>query len=243
MTVKITVFTLFPEIIGDFCSRSLLGRALERGIWTLEIVNIRNYAEDRYGRVDDTPMGGGRGMVMRADVLGRAIESNVESGDGSKIYYMSPRGRPLNQQVVAEIAKFEKIALLCGRYEGVDQRVIDEYGIEELSIGDFVMMGGELPTLALIESVMRYRGGVLRSESIEEDSFGAARDNNYRNLLEYPLYTRPRLWKTREVPEVLLSGNHREIENWKLTEAKNITEKRRPDLYRKYLEELSNETV
>jgi tRNA (guanine37-N1)-methyltransferase len=243
VTVKITVFTLFPEIIGDFCSRSLLGRALERGIWTLEIVNIRNYAEDRYGRVDDTPMGGGRGMVMRADVLGRAIESNVESGDGSKIYYMSPRGRPLNQQVVAEIAKFEKIALLCGRYEGVDQRVIDEYGIEELSIGDFVMMGGELPTLALIESVMRYRGGVLRSESIEEDSFGAARDNNYRNLLEYPLYTRPRLWKTREVPEVLLSGNHREIENWKLTEAKNITEKRRPDLYRKYLEELSNETV
>jgi tRNA (guanine37-N1)-methyltransferase len=243
MALKITVFTLFPEIIEDFCSKSLLGKALEKGIWTLEVINIRDYAENRYGRVDDAPMGGGKGMIMRADVLGRAIESNVRFVDGDRIYYMSPRGRPLNQQMVAEIAEFDRVVLLCGRYEGIDQRVVEEYDIEEISIGDFVTMGGELPALALIESLMRYRDGVLGSESIEKDSFGAARDNSYKNLLEYPLYTRPRLWKGREVPRVLFSGNHREIENWKLMNAIDITKERRPDLHRKYLEELSSQTV
>ncbi|MDR1425874.1 MAG: tRNA (guanosine(37)-N1)-methyltransferase TrmD [Rickettsiales bacterium] len=238
--MKITIFTLFPEIIDNFCSKSLLGKALESGVWNLETVNIRDYSNDRHGRVDDAPFGGGSGMILRADVLGMALDSVLGEKNTVKTYSMSPRGRTLNQEVIAEISKFEEIALLCGRYEGIDQRVMEEYAVEELSLGDFVMMGGELAALALVESLMRYRDGVLRSEAIEEDSFGAARDSNsYRNLLEYPLYTRPQIWRGRKVPEVLLSGNHREIKNWKLEQARDITKKNRPDLYRKHMEETS----
>jgi tRNA (guanine37-N1)-methyltransferase len=234
--MKVTVLTLFPEMITNFCSLSLLGKGLERGVWSLRVVNLRDYAEDRHRRIDDSPFGGGKGMVARADVLGRALESTVVDGR-TKIYYMSPRGRLLNQQMVSEMAKFGEIALLCGRYEGIDQRVLEEYDIEEISVGDFVLMGGELPALTLIEGMMRYQEDLIEAKAIEEDSFGAARNNSYRNLLEYPLYTGPRSWKGREVPMVLLSGNHREIEKWKLGQARALTRERRPDLYEKHLEE------
>ncbi|MDR1494769.1 MAG: tRNA (guanosine(37)-N1)-methyltransferase TrmD [Rickettsiales bacterium] len=234
--MKITVFTLFPEMVVSFCSMSLLGKGLKRDIWSLKVINIRDYSYDKHGRVDDSPFGGGKGMIIRADVLGRALEDSALDNK-TKIYYMSPRGKLLDQQMLSEMAKLDEIALVCGRYEGIDQRVIDEYGIEEISIGDFVLMGGELPALALIEGVVRYRNDLIEAESIEEDSFGAARANRYRNLLEYPLYTGPQSWKGRKVPAVLLSGNHREVEKWKFEQAKAITRERRPDLYKKHLEE------
>jgi tRNA (guanine37-N1)-methyltransferase len=193
---------------------------------------------DRHGKVDDTQFGGGSGLVMRADVVGSAIENNIESFGITKIYYPSPRGKLLNQSKISDMAKLSDLAIVCGRYEGVDQRVLEEFGVEEVSMGDFVLMGGELPALVLLEAVVRCVDGVVRSESIENDSFGAARDNSYKNLLEYPLYTKPALWKNRRVPDILLSGHHRNIEIWKLRQSEDITKKRRPDLYEKYLEQM-----
>ncbi|GHU26104.1 tRNA (guanine-N(1)-)-methyltransferase [Bacilli bacterium] len=208
---------------------------MESNLWNLKVVDIRDYSQDKHGRVDDTPFGGGRGMVMRADVIGNVLDNNV--GRNTKICCMSPRGKVINQTKIAEMAQLDDMALLCGRYEGIDQRVIDEYDMEELSLGDFVMMGGEVAALALIESVARYVGGLIKTESLEEDSFGAARNNIYRNLLEYPLYTRPQEWRNREVPEILLSGHHENIKKWRFQQAEDITKRRRPDLYKKYLEE------
>jgi tRNA (guanine37-N1)-methyltransferase len=232
--VRATVFTLFPEIVTHYCSLSLLGRGLERGLWQLEVVNPRDYG-DKQGRVDDSPCGGGNGMIMRADVLGRALDSTLAL-DRTKIYYMSPRGRLLDQHLLAEMAEFDELALICGRYGGVDQRVLEEYRVEEVSLGDFVLMGGELAALVLLEGVLRYDSRLIEKEALEEDSFGAGRSGKYENLLEYPLYTGPRSWRGREVPPVLLSGNPRDIERWKLEEARALTRERRPDLYRKHRE-------
>lgn len=295
-TLKITVFTIFPDIIRDFCQKSLLGLALKKRLWDLDVINIRDYALDKHKKVDDTPCGGGQGMVMKPDVLGRALEDylhrettavgerskgsersessednkdyedsgksekgkiniiNGESEENSelnngkekqknkpsspKLYYMSPRGTPLNQDKITEISSHRNIGLLCGRYDGVDQRIIDEYAVEEISLGDFVIMGGELAALALVEGLVRRVNGVINEKSIEEDSFGGGGNSCYRNLLEYPIYTLPRIWKQRKVPDVLLSGNHEAIEKWKLQEAEKITKIRRPDLYEKYLEEM-----
>lgn len=234
--VKVTVFTIFPDIIGDYCRRSLLGKALADGRWELKMVNVRDYSNDKHRKVDDTPFGGGRGLVMRADVIGNAIESNLEFPGKARIYYPSPRGKLLDQSKISEMAEFNDLAIVCGRYEGIDQRVLEEFNVEEISIGDLVLMGGELPALILLEAMVRCLEGVIRNESIENDSFGGARENSYRNLLEYPLYTKPQLWKSRAVPAVLLSGHHGNIERWKLQQSENITRERRPDLYEKYLE-------
>lgn len=232
--MKITVFTIFPQIIEDFCNKSLLGKALNNNLWELKIVNFRDYSEDKHKKVDDTPFGGEHGMVIRPDVLGNSIEANCNL-ENTKLYYMSPRGEKLNQKKIREINDISKnfdIAIICGRYEGIDERVIEEYNIEEISIGDFVIMGGELPALMLIEGLVRCVDGVVGDKnSIAEDSFGGITDNIFNNLLEYPLYTRPRIWKNREVPEVLLSGNHAEIDKWKVEKAKEITLNRRNDLF------------
>ena len=232
--MKISIFTIFPDIINNFCQESLLGSTLKKDIWQLDVINIRDYATDKHSKVDDTPCGGGQGMVMKPDVLGNAIESRTDKN--TKIYYMSPRGKKLNQAKITEILKNEKIGIICGRYEGIDERVIEEYNVEEISIGDFVIMGGELAALILIEGLVRCLDGAINKNSVLEDSFGGNESGLYSNLLEYPLYTLPRVWKNREVPEILFSGNHKKIKQWKLEKSIEITKTRRPDLYEKFME-------
>ena len=226
--MKVTVFTIFPQIIENFCNESLLGKALKNNLWKLKIINFREYSKDKHKKVDDTPYGSEHGMVIKPNVLGDSIEANCDPKN-TKLYYMSPRGEKLNQKKIKEINNISKnfnIGIICGRYEG-----IDEYNIEEISVGDFVIMGGELPALILIEGLIRCIDGVVGDKnSIAEDSFGGITDNIFNNLLEYPLYTKPRIWKNRKVPEVLLSGNHYEINKWKIEKAKEITLNRRKDL-------------
>lgn len=241
--MNITVFTIFPEIINDFCSKSLLGKALEKKLWNLKTVNIRDYSQDKHKKVDDTPYGGEQGLIMRPDVLGNAIDANCDKK--TKIIYLSPRGKVFNQEKIKELVKYDNLAFVCGRYEGIDERVIEEYDIEEISIGDFVLMGGELPTLVVIEGVVRCIDGVVGDrDSLKFDSFGGLENNwMFNNLLEYPLYTKPQVWKNKEVPEVLVSGNHEKIKEWKIKKAEEITKNRRSDLWQKYInnKELKNE--
>lgn len=231
--MKISIFTIFPNIINNFCHESLLGNALKKGIWQLDVINIRDYATDKHSKVDDTPCGGGQGMIMKPNVLGNAIENRTDKS--TKMYYMSPRGKKLNQTKITEILKNDKIGIICGRYEGIDERVIEEYNVEEISIGDFVIMGGELAALMLMEGLVRCLDGTINKNSVLEDSFGGNENSLYSNLLEYPLYTLPRVWKNREVPEILFSGNHKKIKQWKLEKSIEITKTRRPDLYEKFL--------
>lgn len=239
--MNITIFTIFPEIITQFFDVGLLSKAKNNGIWSLKVVNIRDYSENKYKQVDDIAYGGGQGMVMKPDVLSRAIEDNCDP-NGTAFFYMSPRGKVLNQKIVKEYKDLKNIAIVCGRYEGIDQRVIDEYKMTEISIGDYVLMGGELPAMVFVESMIRCLPGVVGNEkSIIEDSFGGATGNLYDNLLEYPLYTTPRIWKNRAVPDILLSGNHKKIADWKLKQSKQITKERRIDIWEKYLRKnLSN---
>lgn len=226
------VLTIFPEMFPGMLGQSIAGKALERALWALETVDIRDFAEDRHRSVDDTPFGGGAGMVMRADVidraLGHAIEKGEASGGGSPVIYLSPRGRRLDQQRVREIAAGPGVILLCGRYEGVDQRALDARDVEEISLGDFVLSGGEPAAFALIDACIRLLPGVMGAEaSLDEESFEAG-------LLEYPHYTRPADWCGRAVPEILLSGHHENIRAWRRAEAERITRERRPDLWARY---------
>lgn len=222
--LKVKVLTIFPEIFPGFLGCSLTGKALKDGLWQLETVNIRDYAFDKHGSVDDTPCGGGAGMIMRPDVLGSAIEHNFSGG---KIIYMSPKGKPLTQQKVHELSKAEHLTVICGRFEGIDERVIDEYDIEEISIGDYILTGGEQAAMIMLDATVRLLPGVLgNAESTQNESFET-------NLLEYPQYTRPIEWKGRRVPEILLSGHHENIAKWQYQQALQITKKRRPDLLEK----------
>ena len=233
--MKITIFTIFPEIITQFFDVGLLAKARNNGIWELKVVNIRDYSENSYKQVDDIAYGGGQGMVMKPDILSKAIDDNCDV-ENTTFFYMSPRGEVLNQQVIKEYKQLDNIAIICGRYEGIDQRAIDEYKMIEISIGDYVLMGGELPAMVFVESMNRCLPGVVGNEkSIIEDSFGGATGNLYDNLLEYPLYTTPRIWKNRAVPDILLSGNHKKIAGWKLKQSKQITKERRIDIWEKYL--------
>lgn len=221
---KAKILTIFPEVFPGFLGYSLTGKALKDGLWTLETVNIRDYAFDKHGSVDDTPCGGGAGMIMRPDVLGNAIEHNY---DGGKIIYMSPKGQPLTQQKVHELSKEECLTVICGRFEGIDERVLEEYNIEEISIGDYVLTGGEQAAMIMLDAVVRLLPGVLgNAASTENESFEAG-------LLEYPQYTRPIEWKGRKVPDILLSGHHEKIAKWQREQALQITKQRRPDLVTK----------
>lgn len=227
MTLRAKILTIFPEIFPGFLGTSLTGKALEEGIWQLEAVNIRDYAFDKHGSVDDTPCGGGAGMIMRPDVLGAAIEHNFSGG---KIIYMSPKGQPLTQAKVHELSKEENLTVICGRFEGIDERVIEEYGIEEISIGDYILTGGEQAAMIMLDAIVRLLPGVLgNEESTADESFE-------QNLLEYPQYTRPIEWKGRKVPDILMSGHHGNIAKWQKQQALQITRERRPDLLEKMLD-------
>ncbi len=222
MSWHATVLTLFPPMFPGPLGQSLAGRALSQGLWQLEVRDIRDAATDRHRTVDDTPFGGGAGMVMRADVLDAAIGPD----DGRPLLYLSPRGPRLAQERVRALAAGPGVRLVCGRYEGVDQRVLDARAIEEVSIGDYVLSGGELPALVLLDACVRLLPGVMGAEaSGEDESFSDG-------LLEYPHYTRPAEWRGRAVPEVLLSGHHAAIAAWRRAQAEQITRTRRPDLWR-----------
>ena len=216
------ILTVFPEMFPGTLSGGVIGRALDKKIWSMDVVNIRDFAINNYGSVDDEQFGGGAGMVMRPDVLGNAIDSVKNKG---KIIFFSPRGKPLTQNLVHEYAKCDTFTLLCGRYEGIDQRVIDEYDIEEVSIGDYVLSGGELAAQVFVDSVVRLLDNVLGGglESTQNESFEIGG-------LEWPLYTRPSVWRGHSVPEVLLSGHHGNIERWRKQQSDELTKKRRPDL-------------
>lgn len=222
MTFRAAVLTLFPEMFPGPLAASLAGRALGRGLWALETVNIRDFAGDRHRTVDDTPFGGGPGMVMRPDIVDAALAS---VSDGRPKICLTPRGRPFAQSDAQRYAAGSGLILLCGRYEGVDQRVIDAHAMEELSIGDYVLSGGELPALVLLDAIVRLLPGVMgAADSATEESFA-------HHLLEYPHYTRPADWQGRRVPDVLLSGHHAAVAAWRRAEAERITRERRPDLW------------
>jgi tRNA (guanine37-N1)-methyltransferase len=222
-----TVLTLFPEAFPGPLGISLAGKGLDKGRWRLEAVDIRDHAaDDRHRTVDDTPMGGGAGMVMRPDVVDRAIRATADRP--GPLVYLSPRGRPFDAQVARELAAGPGVRLLCGRYEGVDQRVLDKHAALELSVGDVVLSGGEIAALVVLDATVRLLPGVMGNVASGQD------ESFERGLLEYPHYTRPAVWEGREVPEVLLSGHHAEIAAWRRRQAEEITRRRRPDLWARY---------
>lgn len=226
MNFRASVLTLYPEMFPGALGLSLAGRALEVGTWALETVQIRDFAEDRHRTVDDTPAGGGAGMVMRADVLARSIDHASPPGDPRPRLLMSPRGRSLDQARVRELAAGPGVTIVCGRFEGVDQRVIEARGLEEVSIGDFILSGGEPAALVLLDAVVRLLPGVMGNElSGEHESFEDG-------LLEHPHYTRPKVFEGHTIPEVLTSGNHKKIDVWRREQAEALTAERRPDLTR-----------
>lgn len=218
--MKFDVLTLFPEMFKPL-EESIIGRAKENKQIEINLINIRDFSTDKHKHVDDTPYGGGAGMVMKPDAVYEAYKS-VENSN-AKVVYLTPQGKTLNQKKVEELAKEEHLILLCGHYEGIDQRAIDLIQPEEISVGDYVLTGGELPAMILIDAVSRYVDGVLNKESIEEESFS-------NGLLEYPQYTRPEIFEGMKVPEVLLSGNHQNIDKWRKEQALEITKNKRPDL-------------
>ncbi len=220
-----TVLTLLPDAFPGVLGQSLTGKALKDGLWQLDAVDLRRWGEGRHRNVDDTPAGGGAGMVLRADILAKAIEDTRRPGP---LIYLSPRGKPFDQAMARDLALGPGVTLLCGRFEGVDERVIEQYGIKEVSLGDFVLTGGEIAAQALIDATVRLIPRVLGNQaSLEEESFSDG-------LLEHPQYTRPAVWNGREIPEVLLSGHHAKIADWRRAEAERLTKERRPDLWRAY---------
>lgn len=233
--IKFKIFTIFPDLFPGPLGSSITGSALDKGLWSCKVINIRDYAKDERGTVDDAPYGGGAGMVMKADVIADAIEVNSKMNCDikPKIFYLSPRGKVLNQKMAQKLAEEKEISLICGRYEGVDQRLLDEFEVEEISIGDYVLSGGELAAYVLIDAVLRNVPGILGAdESLSEESFGAKENIEYDNLLEYPHYTRPATWRGRTVPDVLISGHHKNIAEWRKEKAIEVTKKNRPDLFR-----------
>ena len=227
MSMKIDVLTLFPEMFTPVTESSMLGRAVEKGILDIRLTDIRDFSNDTQNKADDYPFGGGGGMVMMADPIFGALES--VNAEGKKILYMSPRGKILDREMISRLSVQEELVILCGHYEGVDQRVIDYWNMEEVSIGDYVLTGGELPAMVLIDSVARLVPDVLGNESSALD------ESIYSGLLEHPQYTKPREYRGMNVPEVLVSGNHKLIELWKFREALLLTKKRRPDLFEDYI--------
>lgn len=223
------IITIFPEMFPGPLGFSLAGKALKDKIWSYQLVDLKEFGLTKHKNVDDIPYGGGNGLVIRPDVLGNALEYAISLYGNSDIYYMSPRGKLLTQGISENIAKMNNIIIICGRFAGIDERVIEAYNIKELSIGDFILSGGEIACFALLDSCIRLLSGVVKNYlSLDEDSFGHLGAKNA--ILEYPLYTKPRVWENRDVPDVLLSGNHSAIKNWKINKSIEITKARRPDL-------------
>ena len=223
---KVKIFTLYPEFFPGPFDKGIYGKAIEKKIWKMDIINIRDYTEDKHKTVDDTPYGGGSGMVMRADIIANSLDKNL--GPDEKVYYLSPRGKLLNQDIAKKISNEKHLNMLCGHFEGVDQRVLDNRNIEEISIGDYIISGGETASYIVLDSVLRLLPGVLgNKDSIVNESFE-------NGLLEHPQYTKPQIWQKNKVPEVLLSGDHAKIKDWRLSQSEAITRDRRPDLWQKY---------
>lgn len=226
------IITLFPEAFPGILGLSLTGKALSEGLWSLQTIDLRLFGEGRHRNVDDNPAGGGAGMVLRADVVAKALDEAAPGTSEDRgrwpVVYLSPRGRPFDQATARRLAAAEGITLLCGRFEGVDQRVLDHYAIEEISLGDFVLTGGEIAAQALIDATVRLLPGVLgNASSTDEESFSSG-------LLEYPQYTRPQIWQGREIPAVLTSGHHGDIARWRKEQSERVTQERRPDIWAAY---------
>jgi len=223
---KVRVFTLYPEMFPGPLASGLYKKALEKKIWSLEMVNIRDYATDKHKTVDDTPFGGGSGMVMRADVLANSLDKNIFNNK-EPVIYLSPKGKKFDQIYAKKILD-KNINIICGHFEGLDQRILETRNIEEVSIGDLVLSGGEIGAFVIIDTVVRLLPGVLgNSNSLSEETFE-------KNLLEYPQYTKPQKWEKKEIPSVLLTGDHEKIKDWRLARSEDITRRRRPDLWEKY---------
>ena len=220
------VFTLYPEIFPGPLSKGLYGKALSKKLWNLNIVNIRDAAEDKHKTVDDTPYGGGSGMLLKADVLAKSLDQNKIEGE--KVIYLSPKGKKFDQNYARELSNEKSVSFICGHFEGVDERVLSTRNIEEISIGDYILSGGETAAFVMIDSILRLLPGVLGNEN-------SRIDESFENgLLEYPQYTKPQIWEEKAVPEVLLSGDHSKIKDWRLSQSEAITRVRRPDLWQKY---------
>lgn len=228
MTWKVNILTLYPEIYPGYLSYSLLGKALEKKIWELNIYNLRDFGEGKHKTVDDRPFGGGAGMIIKPDILGNAIdETLIKNHDRQSLVYLSPKGKPFKQIDAKRFSQSAGVSILCGHFEGIDQRILDTYEIEEISMGDYILSGGEVASFAFLDSILRLLPGVLGNEvSVEDESFS-------NDLLEYPQYTKPQEYKNIKVPDVLLSGNHEEIEKWRKEKSIEITKKNRPDLIKK----------
>lgn len=230
---RAVVLTLMPEMFPGPLGTSLTGKALEAGLWALQVLDIRQFARDKHRTVDDTPSGGGPGMVLRPDVVAAALDAAEAGGQGDRrahpVFCLSPRGRRFDQATAQRISEASGVTLLCGRFEGIDQRVLDAREVEELSIGDYVLTGGDIAAMVVLDAVLRLRPGVLgNADSTRDESFS-------RGLLEHPHYTRPPVWEGHAVPEILLSGHHARIAEWRTSEAERLTRQRRPDLWRAYL--------
>ena len=223
---QVKIFTLYPDFFPGILSKGIYGRAIEKSLWNLDVINIRDYAKDKHKTVDDTPYGGGEGMVLKPDVVAKALDQNLKKNE--KIIYLTPKGKTFDQNKAKKFLNEKKINILCGHFEGIDQRVIESRGIEEISIGDYILSGGETAAYVILDSILRLVPGVLGNEN-------SYKDESFENgLLEYPQYTKPQIWEKTPVPEVLLSGDHSKIKDWRLSQSEAITRHRRPDLWKKY---------
>ncbi len=224
---EVKIFTLYPEIFPGPLAGGIYGKAMGNGLWNLKTVNIRDYADDKHKTVDDTVFGGGSGMLMKPDVLAKSLDKNITKGE--KIFYLSPKGKKLNQNFANSLSKQKGINLICGHFEGLDDRLISTRNIEEISIGDYVLSGGETAALVLLDSVLRLIPGILgNKDSVKDETFE-------NSLLEYPQFTKPKVWEGKSVPDVLFSGDHAKIKSWRLSQSEDITRRQRPDLWEKYL--------
>ena len=220
------IFTLYPEYFPGPFEIGICKKAFEKKLWDLKLINIRDYADDKHKTVDDTPYGGGVGMLMRPDVVAKSLDANLEEKE--TVYYLTPKGKIFNQNIAQDIVKKNKVNILCGHFEGVDQRVLDSRNVEEISIGDFILSGGEMATFIVLDTVLRLVPGVL-------GNLNSTKDESFENgLLEYPQYTKPQIWEKLSVPDILLSGDHNKIKSWRLSQSEAITRHRRPDLWQKY---------
>ena len=223
---KVKIFTLYPEYFPGPFEIGICKKAFEKKLWDLKLINIRDYADDRHKTVDDTPYGGGVGMLMRPDVVAKSLDANLDEKE--TVYYLTPKGKIFNQDIAKDIVKKNKVNILCGHFEGVDQRVLDSRNVEEISIGDFILSGGEMASFVVLDTVLRLVPGVL-------GNLNSTKDESFENgLLEYPQYTKPQIWEKLSVPDILLSGDHNKIKSWRLSQSEAITRHRRPDLWQKY---------